>query len=198
MKYSQPAFYHFNEDSIHLVNYVIEDSIKMLLSKDKPLKILDLCCGCGVVGIELYLKVSKEKVEIHKIDFLEINSSFEEHLLKNQQMFQNKKVNYQNYFCDLLKFEAEQKYDLIVSNPPYYSSRNFRPSQNHDRNIARTYEEGFMKNFLSFIANNLKPEGKAYFLGLSENSDIHKSSYKIEREKELSSEVSLFSLLSSE
>ena len=65
-QYAQPGEYHFSMDSIHLA----ESVAKHLQSREDlaSLRVLDLCAGCGVIGIELswYLPLLK------KIDFVEI------------------------------------------------------------------------------------------------------------------------------
>ncbi|MCD8049956.1 MAG: peptide chain release factor N(5)-glutamine methyltransferase [Clostridia bacterium] len=83
------------------------------LFKDKSPRILDLCCGTGCIGISLahfipqsnvtMLDVSPEALEIAEKNILR-------HHLSNRVRVK---------LSDVLKDEIEDKYDLIVSNPPY-------------------------------------------------------------------------------
>ena len=64
-EYKQPSFYHFNEDSILLVKEALklEEGIE---------SVLDLCAGCGVIGVEYAISNSK----IKRLSFVELQKQF--------------------------------------------------------------------------------------------------------------------------
>jgi tRNA1Val (adenine37-N6)-methyltransferase len=194
MKYSQPDFYRFNEDSLKLVSFVVDNHE---FSSSAPISVLDLCCGCGVIGIEFFLKSKKLGLDFAELTFIEKNKKFQEFLEYNQRQFLSDENFVNNFFMDLNKFSQEKKYSLILSNPPYYSQKKFRMSENHDRNQARSYSDDFFKSYFAFFEKNLIPEGRAYFLCLDENKDITFDK-RVKKEIEIGQEVSLFSWSSSE
>ena len=163
MEYSQPSFYHFNEDSIKLVNFVYCDFFKRGYEKSKTVDVLDLCCGCGVIGIEFYQKLKKVDRDINKLHFLEINSIYKDHIFKNQKIINDLNVEVKTFIKDFRTFDNDEKYDLILSNPPYFLKSKFRPSQDENRNLARLYEMGFFDRFIEFVSSHLMPGGKVIF-----------------------------------
>ena len=64
MDYVQPDFYRFNEDSLKLVTRV-----ESTLSKASH--VLDVGAGCGIIGIELALRIN-----IGELHLLEVQQDF--------------------------------------------------------------------------------------------------------------------------
>lgn len=116
--YFQPAEYRFSLDSVFLAQLVAKKY------KNHPqlseLSFLDLCSGCGVIGLELSILENK----ISRIDFLEIQSIYQSYFEQNligikgenpPKAFRLILDNYANFNRD-----QQIKYDVIVSNPPYF------------------------------------------------------------------------------
>lgn len=99
------------EDTEILVQEVIEVANLKLESEDK-IKILDMCTGSGCIAISLdkYIK----KAEITAIDISEKALK----LAKENAKFNGVSVNFikSNLFE---KLNTKEKFDIIVSNPPY-------------------------------------------------------------------------------
>lgn len=75
--YKQPDEYHFSLDSIHLAKFVAK---QLKPYRDLgSLRVLDLCAGCGVIGIEL----SWHLQAIRQIDFIEIQDIYTEYFYQN-------------------------------------------------------------------------------------------------------------------
>ncbi len=76
-QYSQPDDYHFSMDSIHLAETVAQH----LQSREdlSRLRVLDLCAGCGVVGIELSWYLSS----LRQIDFVEVQDIYTSYFYQN-------------------------------------------------------------------------------------------------------------------
>lgn len=149
--YSQPDFYRFNEDSIHLVNvaarFIVENDLNCF-------RILDIGCGCGVVGVELSLRVPK----VNEVILLEKNQKFKIFIEKNLELFSvmNSKIIIDElYNCNDL---IQEKVDIIISNPPYYLESEGRISPNLDRRKCRHWsaEEkvSFFKSIELFLKKN--------------------------------------------
>ncbi|MBN3534505.1 peptide chain release factor N(5)-glutamine methyltransferase [Mycoplasma procyoni] len=78
---------------------------------NKESKVLDLCCGSGFIGIVIS-KNTGCSVVFGDIDDQAIEQTKENAL-------QNKIENYQVFKSDLFTQIPKQKFDLIISNPPY-------------------------------------------------------------------------------
>jgi len=63
---------------------------------------------------------------------------------------------------DIKKFQSPEKFDLIISNPPFY--KNELKGDNTKKNIAHHDEGLLLPELLTFIKNNLSPEGTFYLL----------------------------------
>jgi tRNA1Val (adenine37-N6)-methyltransferase len=178
--YSQPEFYRFNEDSIFLAKIVAENILKTSINKNKirkekseKLKILDLCSGCGIIGIEILniLKIKNFDIDSIKVDFCEIQKEFAPHLNENLDKHNlNTKNNSEIYWCDFLDLIKNEKkenyYDIIVSNPPYYLDHQNRLSpQNVKRNRCRFWSQTEKGNFHFVTEFLLKKGGSVFCVG---------------------------------
>ncbi len=80
--------------------------------KEEPLSILDIGCGSGAISIALadFFKNSKVlAIDVDKDAIEQTKENAERHSLKNIQLHR----------MDILKEVPSEKFDLIVSNPPY-------------------------------------------------------------------------------
>ena len=162
--YKQPTFYHFSRDSIELVDYLCDRF------KDKgALKVLDLCAGSGIVGIEFCLKYQ----QILKITFLEKQIEFLKDLEFNIQNFIPNKLS-QILNKDFQDFSTEELFDLVICNPPFYLEGSARVSASNEKNICHFMSEKEMI-FLFDLFESLKSKGaEVWFLGRPDLSYIKK------------------------
>ena len=90
---------------------LVETCLELL--EDKPSKkVLDLCAGSGCIGIAIAKNSDSDVICLEKYD------EAYEYLQKNAKKHENcvKTVK-----ADVFTFNTEEKFDLIVSNPPYIS-----------------------------------------------------------------------------
>ncbi len=160
--YSQPDFYHFNEDSIKLADYVCRE-FQNKLQQGKKYECLDLCCGCGVIGIEIILGCGL--IFDLSFDFLDIENDFFIHLQRNAKEIipvELKKCIGSIFINDFNVFSLNKKYSLIVCNPPYYFLENSRISKNSKRTTARFWHKQQIENLINFFNKYLVEEGVAF------------------------------------
>jgi tRNA1(Val) A37 N6-methylase TrmN6 len=168
--YFQPDEYHFSLDSVFLAQKVaklIEDDPKQENKSKAAMRVLDLCAGCGIIGLELSLHSSLNL----KIDFLEIQEIYRPFFEKNVEMiypdiskkfgqFQFLNLNYQS----LLSPPFEDTYDLIVCNPPYFFKGEGLLSPSEFKNRCRFFLDSDFKTLIEGIIYALKKNSSAYLL----------------------------------
>jgi tRNA1Val (adenine37-N6)-methyltransferase len=174
--YSQPAFYRFNEDSINLVKWIQATGIK-------PDRILDLGAGSGVLGIELALLLTPQKLTL-----VEVQEEFQSHLETNCRYFLSNSVAHSIFIKSFLNFKSDQKFDLIVCNPPYYLPGNGELPQDPKRAIARTFLIDSWPILLKTISDSMSAEGKGFIVlkkdkALFESISQHSHKYDLDVKK---------------
>lgn len=91
---------------------LVSEALKIIKSKDKKIKIADLCCGSGCIGLTLAKLIPKSEVTL-----FDISDKAIEITKKNAKKLGIK--NAEAVKADILKEELPENYGLIVSNPPY-------------------------------------------------------------------------------
>ena len=101
--------------------------------KNKHIKILDPCCGCGNFPFVIYFKLLKYHSKNHILqNILYFNDVNIKRLNILQQLLNTNTLNIYNQ--SYLKLNFDIKFDLIVANPPYAKllPNGKRASKNHN------------------------------------------------------------------
>ena len=160
-QYTQPPEYHFSLYTIHLAEYLAQQL------KPFPglpaLRVLDLCAGCGVLGIELsfYLRA------LTHIDFIEVQEIYTDYFNQNTERVNRPELKLHWHLLnyeELLKPEWANTYDLIISNPPYFQAGHGMLSPSEFKNRCRFFLDSTFPHFILAIMNSLTADGQAYFL----------------------------------
>ena len=119
----------------------------------QPNSILDIGAGTGLIALQL-----AQRCHAQLIDAVELHPEAYEQCVLN---FENSPWA-DRLFCyhaSIQEFalEMEDQYDLIVSNPPFYSEK--ASSKNPARNTARFTENLPFKTLLHCVASLLSPQG---------------------------------------
>jgi tRNA1(Val) A37 N6-methylase TrmN6 len=143
--------YCYNSDTYCLYNFITK-----CLQKFKNIngQLLDIGAGSGILGF----LVSKEYENIN-LNSCEIQDEFEFLSKKNAQV-NNIELNL--YKGDFTTLQFDKKFDIIVSNPPFYPSCVVK-STNENIKIARYNDSLPLEDFISKTSNILKPKGKFFF-----------------------------------
>jgi len=153
---------------INCINEMIS-KIPNDLWKKKDLTILDPCCGNGNFEVSIFFKL----LEFHKknvileniINFNDIN---EDRLENVKKVFCNNKYKLNITTEDFLNSNNNNKYDLIVANPPYAKilENGKRASKNHnlikdfiEKSLEKLNENGYLlfitpDNWMSYADRN--------------------------------------------
>lgn len=146
--YSQPDFYRFNEDSTLLIKFIKENVTRAE-------NILDLGAGSGILGIELALHFKAQ------VTLLELQKDFIPHLKQNMAFFNARATIEEGSFGT---FIPNLKYDLIVSNPPYYLKGQGEESKDQRRGLARSFQHEGWSELLNCIERSLSSNGRAFLI----------------------------------
>jgi len=142
--YQSPDGYCYNSDTIFLFDFLSNFKLKG--------KVLDVGTGVGVLPVLIakYFNVKLYAVEVQEIMYKYAKKNFE---------INNVDVNL--FLTDFLEFETENRFDFIVSNPPFYKVDKHK-SPNRSLAIAR-YEEFLpLEKFIKRVSSLLTPRG--YFI----------------------------------
>ena len=159
------------EEIIDLIKEYINKEID---KKNKKFSICDIGVGCGNIAITL-----KKLFENADITTIEISEKAIQVIKKNcENILQNKNsINIIN--ADALSFIVKNKFDIIVSNPPYVALKdkdnlqrdlNFEPE-----NALYSGYDGmdFYRNFFNIIDRYLKDNGAFFFeIGFNQGKEL--------------------------
>lgn len=143
--YQPTKGYAYNSDSIFLYDFITSFQPKGAL--------LDVGCGVGIVSL---LLTRDFKVVTSVIDKQEIMLRYAVHNYALNQL------NVQAFLGDFTTFEFNDKFDFIVSNPPFYDS-NVTQSENTHLNIACYAHHMPIEAFIAKVKTILKPRGRFIF-----------------------------------
>ena len=129
---------------------------------------LDICSGPGFLGYILY-----RQGKINNLTLADVNSEVEPYINRTNEYNNLKNVKFilSNCFDSI---SNENKFDIIVSNPPHFKTE--RPGGYRNENeklISLDINMGFHKKFFKQAVNYLKPNGKIILIencdGVTEN-----------------------------
>ena len=153
---------------------LIKEYINKEIDKNKKFSICDIGAGCGNISITL-----KKLFENADITAIEISEKAIQIIKKNcENILQNKNsINIIN--ADALSFTPKNKFDIIVSNPPYVA---LKDKDNLQRDLYFEPENAlysgydgmdFYRNFFNIIDRYLKYSGAFFFeIGFNQGKEL--------------------------
>ena len=153
---------------------LIKEYINKEIDKNKKFSICDIGAGCGNISITL-----KKLFENADITAIEINEKAMQVIKKNcENILQNKNsINIIN--ADALSFTPKNKFDIIVSNPPYVA---LKDKDNLQRDLYFEPENAlysgydgmdFYRNFFNIIYRYSKYSGAFFFeIGFNQGKEL--------------------------
>ena len=142
--YQPTSGYCYNSDSIFLYDFIATFKPKGAL--------LDVGCGVGIISLllsrDFMIKTSIIDKQEKMMDYARHNYALND-------------LNVQSHLGDFTEFKTEEKFDYIISNPPFYDSR-VTQSENTHLNIARYAHHLPIEDFIAKVKKLLKPRG--YFI----------------------------------
>ena len=162
--YQPTSGYCYNSDSIFLYDFI---------SSFKPKgKLLDVGCGVGIISL---LLTRDFNIQTSIIDKQEKMLTYAKH------NFALNNLDVKSYLGDFTQLQTDERFDYIISNPPFYDS-NVQQSENTHLNIARYAHHLPIEDFIAKVKKLLKPRGYFIFCYDAKQVDLllyHLTSYGI-------------------
>lgn len=150
--YSQPDFYRFNQDSLLFVKWIMQNV-------SAAHSLLDLGAGSGIIGIELARAFKPQRLTL-----VEAQSGYESHITHNAAAFVPVETQTKIVMKSFADFSTEEKFDLVVCNPPYYLPERGKISPDPARAIARSFILDSWEILLKKVSEVMSPSGKCFFV----------------------------------
>lgn len=144
--YQPQVGYCYNSDSIFLYDFINSFNPKG--------RVLDVGAGCGVVG----LLVARDNPKV-MLEAIEKQNDFVRYATINARV---NKIAYKIHNSNFLDFKDNDKFDFIISNPPFYSD-NTSVSKNEMLFNARYNINLPIREFFKKISQLLKPRSHFIF-----------------------------------
>ena len=144
--YQPQSGYCYNSDSIFLYDFIN-------FFKPKG-KVLDIGAGCGVVG----LLVARDNTKV-TLEAVEKQATFREYARINARV---NNIELRLHAGDFLELDNVQKYDYVISNPPFYPD-GVQKSENEMLFHARYNVNLPLEPFFKKVSQLLKPHSHFIF-----------------------------------
>jgi len=185
--YSQPEEYRFSHDSVFLARRVFEYLEKNKLS---PHAAIDICSGCGIIGLDLLFHVRTAGIVGPRIfDFLDVQLAYQNHFQENVSRLGPvpTSIRFVNgNYSDTTNSKLSTTYDLMVCNPPYFSQQQGKLPPNDLKLRSRFFVDSDLASLIEFVYRKLSADGSAFVLirnQLEHNQDQLAEVIKLCREK---------------
>ncbi len=143
--YQEKGGYCYNSDTMFLYDFISKHRISG--------SVLDVGCGCGILGL---LIKERFDVDLSGIDILKNNIEISKINAKNNSLKAD-------FVCDdFLRYEFDKRFDMIVSNPPFYDGKS-KKSENYSKKISRYDTSLPFEEFIKKCNSLLKPRGEIFF-----------------------------------
>jgi tRNA1(Val) A37 N6-methylase TrmN6 len=143
--YQPSSGYAYNSDSIFLYDFISSFHPKG--------KLLDVGCGVGIISLLLTRDFNIDTAIIDK-QALMLKYAKHNFLINDYEV--------ESHLGDFIEQNEKEKYDTIVSNPPFYDA-NVTQSKNKHLNIARYAQHLPIEAFFRKVKRLLKPRGRFIF-----------------------------------
>ncbi|MDB5020448.1 MAG: tRNA1(Val) ((37)-N6)-methyltransferase [Pedobacter sp.] len=125
--------------------------VGVLATHFSPKYILDIGTGTGVIALMLAQRYENARVEAVEIDSSAANRA--ELNFKSSPFAERLFI----HCADISKYNSSHRYDLILSNPPYFV--NDLKSSEPRKGVARHAHEAFFDSLIKKVADLLSPDG---------------------------------------
>ncbi|MFD0749092.1 tRNA1(Val) (adenine(37)-N6)-methyltransferase [Mucilaginibacter calamicampi] len=130
-----------------------------LAEANDPASILDIGTGTGVIALMLAQRFISAKIDAVEID--ELAAATAAANFKNSP-FADRLTCYPLSLEDYSNGHPSKRYDLIVSNPPFYINSLHSPEK--QKQLAKHADQNFFENMLTDVSNHLSDAGTCWLI----------------------------------
>ncbi|WP_114940484.1 tRNA1(Val) (adenine(37)-N6)-methyltransferase [Mucilaginibacter endophyticus] len=165
-------FKQFSVDQTDCAMKINTDGVLLgaMAGEGEPLNILDIGTGTGVIALMLAQRFTEAKIDAVEIDeqaAITAKSNF------SNSPFESRLTLYAAGFEHFFEEHPEKRYDLIVSNPPFYI--NSLQSPGIKTNLAKHAADGFFEKLISIVAAQLTERGMCWLILPVDTADLVKN-----------------------
>ena len=137
---------------------------------NKPSSVLDIGTGTGVIALML-----AQRFPSAQIDAVEIDESAAATARRNfeNSPFVKRLSLHPSGFEEFFTNHFDKKYDMIVSNPPFYINSLLSPGSH--KNLAKHAGDGFFERLIQTISIHLSPQGACWLILPPETAELVKA-----------------------
>lgn len=128
-----------------------------MAESETPESILDIGTGTGVIALMLAQRFADAKIDAVEIDELAAATASENF---SRSVFSTRLKVFPVGFEAFFASDPERKYDLIVSNPPFYINSLHSPKEK--KQLAKHADADFFRSMLGCVANHLTESGSCW------------------------------------
>ncbi len=167
--------FHFKQFSIDQTGCAMKintDGVLLgaLAAADEPEHILDIGTGTGVIALMLAQRFANTIVDAVEIDKA---ASHTARINFQNSKFNNRLALYAHSFESYFSNHAQKRYDLIVSNPPFYINSLESPEAN--KNTAKHSDADFFENLVKAVSEHLTNAGAFWLILSIDTAELVKS-----------------------
>jgi len=154
-------FKQFTVDQTNCAMKINTDGVLLgaLAEADQPETILDIGTGTGVIALMLAQRFAETQVDAVEIDELAAETAKQNF---TNSPFADRLNLYTGDFADFFKDHSHKKYDLIVSNPPFYI--NSLESPGEKKTLAKHADADFFERLVESVSNHLTDNGMFWLI----------------------------------
>jgi tRNA1Val (adenine37-N6)-methyltransferase len=154
-------FKQFNVDQTGCAMKINTDGVLLgaMVNGENAENILDIGTGTGVVALMLAQTFTNAKVDAVEID---IDAAYTAEKNFKASVFANRLTLYAEGFESYFDKHPEIKYDLIVSNPPFYIDSLKSPGAK--KTLAKHTDVDFFERLINSIVSHLSPGGSCWLI----------------------------------
>jgi tRNA1Val (adenine37-N6)-methyltransferase len=169
------TMFHFKQFSVDQTGCAMKintDGVLLgaLAAADDPMSILDIGSGTGVIALMLAQRFATAQIDAVEID--ESAAKTAESNFKNSPFADRLRI-YASGFKFFFEEHPGRKYDLIVSNPPFYINSLLSPGAK--KNQAKHADEGFFEELIQTVSKQLNGNGVCWLVLPQDTADIVKA-----------------------
>jgi tRNA1Val (adenine37-N6)-methyltransferase len=154
-------FKQFSVDQTGCAMKINTDGVLLgaLADFNQPSSVLDIGTGTGVIALML-----AQRFPLAQIDAVEIDEGAAATAAGNfeNSPFAERLALYASGFEEFFSVHPDNRYDLIVSNPPFYINSLLSPGS--QKNLAKHAGDGFFEGIISAVSKHLTSNGTCWLI----------------------------------